>query len=88
MLFVEWNTTYYVRRGEDPSAVVGAALDGLEYVTARRDGQRWDLATRFYSPKPLDHLVMIPAERVLTALAALPAPRHGRVRRTRGRPAR
>lgn len=72
VMFVEWNTKYYERRGVDPTSCVGDSLQGLDYVTARRDAHRWTVG-RFFSPKPIDDLVLIPQERVSTCLGALPA---------------
>jgi FkbM family methyltransferase len=71
VLFVEWNPSYFDRRGIEASAVVEEALLGLDYLCFRRERNQWTTTDRFFSPRRLDDLVLASSNdhhRVLRAL--------------------
>lgn len=71
--FVEWNRAYYERRGVDLTAELTPLLESLSYVCLLTTGGGWAVADAFFSPRPLDDLVIAPRERHEEVLAALKA---------------
>lgn len=61
--FFEWNRIYYQRRRVDPVSTVGRLLDTLDYRCLRRQGPGWVETAAFSSPREMDDLVLVPAER-------------------------
>lgn len=61
--FLEWNRTYYHRRGVDPTSTFRPFLRHWNYVCLRRHGRRWVIDDDFYSHRPIDDIVLSPAER-------------------------
>lgn len=62
--FVEWNVVYYERRGVDLTALTGPLLRDWDYRCLRKDPSGWVLLDDLISDKPLDDMILVPAERV------------------------
>lgn len=83
--FVEWNAVYYQRRGIDPTAAVTPLLADWDYRSLQMVDGRCRTGREFTSDKPLDDLVLVPAERQ-AEVELLMAPSSGsRDRARRGR---
>lgn len=70
--FLEWNAVYYARRDVDPTAAVAPLLGEWEYRVLRHAEGGWRVGSRFWSDRPLDDVVLVPAERVDEVLDLLP----------------
>ena len=73
VIFVEWNDSYYDRRGVDPAERFADALFGLDYACLRRTDDNWLEVDSFSSPHGLDDLVLAPRSRVREVLLTLSA---------------
>jgi FkbM family methyltransferase len=62
--FVEWNKAYYARRGTRPTEATAPLLRDWNYRCLRRDGHEWTVDILFRSDRPLDNVLLVPAERV------------------------
>jgi FkbM family methyltransferase len=62
VIFMEWNSDYYARRGVNPTSVLSRALDGLDYTCLRREAAGWAHGP-ISSPFIIDDLVLTPIER-------------------------
>ena len=71
VIFVEWNDSYYDRRGVDPAARFAHALMGVDYACLRHTSSGWSEVASFASPKNLDDLVLAPRARVREVLEVL-----------------
>lgn len=71
--FFEWNRVYYQRRRIDPTATVGVFLRELNYRCLRRHGFGWVESPEFTSPREVDDVVLVPAERSGSVRALLDA---------------
>ncbi|MGH3999135.1 MAG: FkbM family methyltransferase [Pseudonocardiaceae bacterium] len=71
--FVEWNRIYYERRKVDPTVVVGILLRKLSYRCLRERRGLWTNGATFWSPREVDDLVLVPAEKAADVRAMLNA---------------
>ncbi len=71
IMVVEWNRIYFERRNLDPGIAVGAIIAPLEYACLRRTRAGWIAEAAVFSPKPVDDLILAPAERAAEVLAQL-----------------
>jgi hypothetical protein len=69
--FVEWNRVYYARRETNPTAATARLLHDWDYRCLRRDGRDWTVDDLFRSDRPLDNILLVPAERVAEVLELL-----------------
>jgi FkbM family methyltransferase len=75
--FVEWNRIYYERRGVDPTEATRHLLRQWEYLCLRHDCGQWLSSVEFRSTRPLDDLVLVPADRRREVKALLEATHRG-----------
>jgi FkbM family methyltransferase len=73
--FVEWNGSYDARQGAGLTEITAPLLREWDYRCLRRDrrpdGWEWTTDIRFRSHRPLDNVVLAPAERVRETLDLL-----------------
>ncbi|SFL57975.1 FkbM family methyltransferase [Geodermatophilus ruber] len=60
----EWNAVYYDRRETRPTETTAPLLRDWDYRCLRRDAREWTVDHLFRSNRPLDNVLLVPAERV------------------------
>jgi FkbM family methyltransferase len=71
VVVIEWNDIYYRRRGVDATADVSRLLAQHDYRCLRFAAGAWFTTTGFASPRPVDDLLLVPAEEVAGLLPGL-----------------